>query len=195
MSARQASLFDTAPPGPEGFRYRDELISADEEARLVERFAALPFKAFEFRGYEGLRRTVSYGWRYDFNAARLTRSKDVPGFLAPLREKAAAFAGLAPVDFAHALVTEYAPGAPIGWHRDRPQFGQVVGVSFLSPCLFRFRRKAGDRWERISTPLEPRSAYLLSGPARDAWEHSITAAERLRYSVTFRTLREPPQKL
>ena len=192
MSPVQPSLFNTAPAGPEGFRYQAELVTGEAEAELVARFAELPFKAFEFRGYEGLRRTVSFGWRYDFNTARLTRSDDLPDFLAPLRDQAAAFARTSPEAFVHALVTEYAPGAPIGWHRDRPQFGKVVGVSFLSPCLFRFRRKAGAGWTRMSVPLAPRSAYLLDGEAREVWEHSITPSERLRYSVTFRTLRDGP---
>lgn len=106
-----------------------------------------------------------------------------------LRERAAGFAGRSPVEFPHVLLTEYSAGAAIGWHKDKGVFGEVVGVSLLSPCTFRFRRKAGERWERASITAEPGSAYLLAGPARTEWEHSIPAVEALRYSVTFRTLR------
>ena len=88
------------------------------------------------------------------------------------------------------MVTEYAPGAAIGWHKDRSVFGDVLGVSLVSPCRFRLRCKAGSTWDRSSLIVEPRSVYLLSGPARAQWEHSIPAVEALRYSVTFRNLRE-----
>src|SRR5205085_2830714 len=108
-------------------------------------------------------------------------------FLLPLRGRAAAFAGLDPDELADALVTEYSPGAAIGWHRDRPIFGDVIGISLGAPCRFRLRRKLGDRWERASLVLRPRSAYLLRGPVRHEWQHSIPPVEALRYSVTFRS--------
>lgn len=173
---------------PEGFRYRADLLTIDEERDLVERLAALPLKEFEFRGYVGKRRVMSFGWHYDFGDATLQRTGDIPSFLRPLRDRAAAFADLAPDDLPHALITEYRPGAPIGWHRDRPAFGDVIGISLLSSCVFRFRRKSGAKWERYSIIAEPRSAYLLRGASRTAWEHSIPAVEALRYSVTFRSL-------
>src|SRR6185437_1327114 len=102
----------------------------------------------------------------------------------------AAFAGLASALLQHVLVTEYAPGAAIGWHKDKAVFGEVVGISLLSSCVFRLRRRAGRTWERASFTAEPRSAYLLEGPARTEWEHSIPAVDRLRYSITFRSLRQ-----
>ncbi|MDP8916920.1 MAG: alpha-ketoglutarate-dependent dioxygenase AlkB [Pseudomonadota bacterium] len=185
----QASLFPSVPTLPEGLRYQPDLLSPDEERVLTARLRELPFRAFEFRGFEGRRRVVSFGWRYDFNSSRLEPAEPMPAFLLPLREKAAGLAGRPASDLAHALVTEYAPGAPIGWHRDRPEFDEVVGVSLLSPCLFRLRRKRGSGWERASFTAEPRSAYLLSGPARSEWEHSVPPVEALRYSVTFRTVR------
>jgi alkylated DNA repair dioxygenase AlkB len=129
---------------------------------------------------------VSFGWRYDFNERELQQADDMPPFLLPLRQRAAAFAALPPSGFQHALVTEYSPGAAIGWHRDKAVFAEVVGVSLLAPCRFRFRRKQGSKWERASLTLEPRSAYLLRGPARSEWEHSIPDVDRLRYSITFR---------
>jgi alkylated DNA repair dioxygenase AlkB len=155
----------------------------------VRRFAELPFKAFEFQGYLGKRRVVSFGWQYDFNTMELRRTEDMPGFLLPLREKAAGFAGLAASELQHVLLTEYAAGAAIGWHKDRSVFGEVVGISLLSSCVFRLRRKSGAKWERASFIAEPRSAYLLSGPARTEWEHSIPAVDSLRYSITFRNFR------
>ena len=177
------------PNLPEGFGYRPELIGEAQERALVERLRELPFREFEFHGYTGRRRVVSFGWRYDFSAHQLGRADDMPDYLLALRETAAAFAGLEPGRLGHALVTEYAPGAGIGWHRDKAVFGDVIGVSLLAPCVFRLRRAAAGGWERASVTAEPRSAYLLSGPARTEWEHSIPAVGALRYSVTFRGLR------
>lgn len=176
---------------PAGFRYAPGLIDATEEARLVAAFADLPFKEFEFRGFLGKRRVVSFGLRYDFNGGGLRKAEPMPPFLEPLRERAAAFAGLAPDRLAHALITEYRPGTAIGWHRDRPHYDDVIGISLLSPCTFRLRRKRGASWERAATRLDRRSVYLMRGPSREEWEHSIPAVEELRYSVTFRSLRVP----
>jgi alkylated DNA repair dioxygenase AlkB len=187
MTAEQLSFLPPARLAPEGFRYDENLITAAEEARLVEQIGTLPFREFEFHGYLGKRRVVSYGWRYDFTGQRIEQTDAIPDFLLPLRDRAAAFADLQPSALVHALVTEYSAGAAIGWHKDRPAFGDVVGVSLLSPCLFRLRRKVGERFERASFRLAPRSAYLLHGTARTAWEHSIPGVEELRYSVTFRT--------
>jgi len=178
---------------PEGFRYQADILPADEERELVERIRELPLKEFEFHGYVGKRRVVSYGWHYDFGERRLQDADEIPAFLLPLRERAAAFAGVAPGDLPHMLVTEYSPGAAIGWHRDKRVFGDVIGFSLLSPCVFRLRRKAGEKWERYSLTAEPRSAYLLHGPSRTEWEHSIPAVDSLRYSVTFRSLSPNPR--
>ena len=178
------------PNLPEGFRYRPELIGPADESALLARVRALPFREFEFHGYTGKRRVVSFGWHYDFSARHLRKAEDIPEYLLALREAAAAFAGLGPGEFPHVLVTEYGPGAGIGWHRDKGVFGRVVGVSLLAPCMLRFRRAAGPRkWERANVEAAPRSAYLLSGPARGEWEHSIPPVDAPRYSITFRTLR------
>lgn len=174
---------------PEGFRYQADVLPHEEERELVERVRELPLKEFEFHGYVGKRRVLSYGWHYDFSDARLRPTDQIPPFLQKLRERAAAFAGLATEDLPHALITEYGPGAAIGWHRDKGVFGDVVGISLLSPCVFRLRRKAGSTWERYSLTVEPRSAYLLRGDSRTGWEHSIPGVEALRYSITFRSLR------
>jgi alkylated DNA repair dioxygenase AlkB len=176
-------------PPPEGFHYAPDVITPDEERALLEHVRRLPLKEFEFHGYVGKRRVLSYGWHYDFGERKLSQAEEIPPFLLPARDRAAAFAGLAPDDLPHALVTEYGPGAAIGWHRDKGVFGDVIGISLLSACVFRLRRKAGTAWERYSLTAEPRSAYLLRGPSRTEWEHSIPAVDALRYSITFRTLR------
>lgn len=177
---------------PEGFRYRTDFLEVDEERQLIERFQDLPFKPFEFHGYLARRRIVSFGWSYDYGERTLKRAPEMPEFLLGIRERAAAFADLAPADLVHAVVTEYSPGTPIGWHRDRPVFGDVTGISLHSECLFRFRRKFQGGWERFSLTADPRSIYLMRGPARTEWEHSIPEVPELRYSITFRTLRADP---
>jgi alkylated DNA repair dioxygenase AlkB len=174
---------------PPGFRYAADVFSVTDEHAFVREFESLPFKPFEFHGYLGKRRIVSYGRRYDYGVRALRDVEAIPACLQPLKEIASRFSGIPATAFAQALVTEYPPGAGIGWHRDKPMFEDVVGVSFLAPCVLRLRRKAGTGWERRSVQIEPRSAYLLRGPVRDEWEHSIAPPNVLRYSVTFRTLR------
>jgi alkylated DNA repair dioxygenase AlkB len=186
---RPAQLSLLEAPAVSGLAYQAEFISSEQERALVERLAQLAFKPFEFRGYLGRRRVVSFGVRYDFNDSRMHEAPDIPDFLLPLRTLAATFAGVAPAALRQALVIEYQPGAGIGWHRDRPGFGDVIGVSLLSPCRFRLRRRQGTGWQRQEVLLEPRSAYLLRGEVREAWEHSIPPADSLRYSVTFRSLK------
>lgn len=187
--AAQPDLFAAPPAFPEGLRYAEDILSERMSADLIEAFAELPFQAFDFHGFKGLRRIVSYGSRYDFSASRLRDAEPMPALLQPALDAAAAFAGVDPTAFAHVLMTEYAPGAGIGWHRDRPEFDKVVGLSFGAPATLRFRRREGDRWRRAALRVEPRSAYLLDGAAREAWQHSIAPGDTMRWSVTFRTLR------
>ena len=184
----QPDLFTNGPSLPEGFRYGANLIQPDQEQALLEEIRRLPFKEFEFHGFLGKRRVVSFGWRYDFNGGGLRKTEDMPNFLMAVRDKAGAFAGIAPAELQQVLVTEYRLGAAIGWHRDRSVFGDVVGFSLLAPCKFRFRRRAGDSWSRVSLTLKPRSIYLLRGSSRTDWEHSIPAVDAPRYSLTFRNV-------
>jgi len=190
----QRSLFENAADEAltarlVGFRYEPELLDRSEEAALVDHLRSLPFREFEFHGYRGKRRVVSFGWKYDYSGAKLQKADEMPEFLLPLRARAASFAKLAPEDFPHALVTEYGPGAGIGWHRDKAVFGEVVGISLLASCVLRFRRKQETKWERVNVLTESRSAYHLTGPARTEWQHSILRVDELRYAITFRTLR------
>jgi alkylated DNA repair dioxygenase AlkB len=184
--ARQAQLFRVQP---EGFGYEEDFVSTEEERELAGRISELPLKEFEFHGYTGKRRVIFFGWRYDFDRYALHETEPIPEFLHAVRARAAAFAGLAAEDLEHVLLTEYGPGTTIGWHRDKAVFEDVVGISLLSPCIFRMRLKAGSKWERCNVSLTPRSAYLLRGEARTLWEHSIPAVPALRYSITFRSMK------
>ena len=194
MKAQQLSFLAEADRRPEGLVFEPDLIVPVEESELLARLAGLDFRPFEFQRFLGKRRTVSFGWSYRFDGSGLAPAAPMPGWLLPLRERAAAFAGLDPEALEHVLLIEYAEGAGLGWHRDRPVFGEVIGVSLLAPAPLRFRRKRGDRWERFTLTPEPRSAYLLRGPARTQWEHSIPPVETLRYSITFRTLADGGRK-
>ena len=175
---------------PEGFRYQPDFLSEEDERSLLEQVKVLPFREFEFHGFTGKRRVVSFGWRYDFKGGGLTKTEDIPEFLSGIRARAERFAGIAPGELQQILITEYAPGAAIGWHKDRSVFGDVVGISLLSACTFRLRLKTGHRWQRRNLIVEPRSVYILSGPSRTEWEHSIPGVEILRYSITFRNVLE-----
>ena len=186
----QLHLFAAPPKLPEGFVDRPDAISPADERALIEEIEALAFRNFEFHGYVGKRRVVSFGWQYDFGHRTLRQADDMPAFLRALREVAGTVAGLPATQFQHVLVTEYSAGSEIGWHRDKDVFGEIVGISLLSPCTFRLRRATGTSWERASITAEPRSAYVLRGPSRTEWEHSIPAVNALRYSVTFRNLRD-----
>jgi alkylated DNA repair dioxygenase AlkB len=184
----QTDLF-AAPAGlPEGFRYHTGVLSVEEGEALAREFASLPFKPFDFHGYLANRQVVSFGYRYDYGRRAVVEAAPFPPFLLSLRSKIAALFDRPEDAFRQVLINEYRPGAGIGWHRDKAQFDEVVGVSLLAPCSLRFRRKAGATWERASLIVEPRSAYLLSGPARTEWEHSIPVLDQLRYSITLRTL-------
>jgi alkylated DNA repair dioxygenase AlkB len=180
----QASLFDPAPPGLET---RADFITIVEEQTLLERFESLPFQPFAFQGWFGKRETVSFGWRYDFKDARVHAAPPIPDFLLPLRARAADLAVLPATALEQALVIRYDVGAGIGWHRDRPVFDKVVGISLLSACVLRFRKRDGRAFQRYSLDAAPRSAYLLQGEIRGEWEHSIAPVETRRYSVTFRS--------
>lgn len=188
----QVELFD--PPFPQGLEYVSDFIGRAEEAWLVDGIRTLPLAPARYKEYTAKRRTISFGAQYDFTANRLSASEPVPDFLLPLRERVSAWLSTPADRFAHALVTEYRPGAALGWHRDVPDFDLVVGISLGAPCRMLFRPYPPARGRapaRFDLVLETCSAYLLSGAARWRWQHSIPTTDALRYSVTFRTLRQP----
>jgi alkylated DNA repair dioxygenase AlkB len=183
-----SDLFDI--PLLPGLQYQADVVDADEEAALAAALATLPLQPFAFQGWLGRRHVASFGWRYDFDTAHFEQAAPLPRFLLPLRARAAVLAGLAADDLSQALVTRYDPVAGIGWHRDRPVFEHVVGISLLSNARLRFRRRTLHGFERFALLAERRSAYVLTGEARYGWEHSIAPLDALRWSVTFRSLSE-----
>ena len=190
---RQPALFPEMEDGPSetqppGFRYREEIITENEQAALAHSLAQLDLKPFEFHGHVGNRRVVSFGLEYDYSRRSVEPAAEMPSFLDDLLARAAEFAGCEKNAFRQVGVNEYRPGAGVGWHRDKPQFGIIVGVSLLAPATMRFRKAEGARWIRVSQTLQPRSIYILSGEARAVWEHSIAPLDHLRYSINFRTL-------
>lgn len=181
-----ADLF--GEPRIAGLEYRPDFITAAEEQALIDQLSEEQLSPFRFQGWTGKRLTRTFGWRYDFDDASFTKAEPIPGWLEPLRNKAAKYASISPDAFNHALLVRYDPGSGIGWHRDRPVFETVVGVSLGSAAILRFRRRRQDGFDRARIEVEPRSAYLLKGSARHEWEHSIAPGESLRFSITFRTL-------
>jgi alkylated DNA repair dioxygenase AlkB len=171
---------------PDGFLYRPEFISSEEENELLREIAKLEFQAFDFHGYIAKRRIVEYGFEYDFTSRQAQMARPLPAFLDPFKVRAAAWAGIRADEIIESVITEYSPGSPIGWHRDVPQFEIVIGISLKSSCRFRFKpyRREG---KIVATSLAPRSAYILRGAARWHYQHSIPAVNALRYSITFRT--------
>ena len=173
-----------------GLDYRPDVISADEESGLIERLSGADLTPFRFQGWTGKRLTRVFGWRYDFQDKSFAPVEPIPDWLYPVRAQAAKFAGLDADDFVHALLNRYDPGAGIGWHRDRPVFEKVVGISVGTAATLRFRRRRPGGFDRAEIELAPRSAYLLTGESRHQWEHSIVPHEQLRFSITFRTFSE-----
>lgn len=193
MPLPAADLFGA--PLLSGFAYAEDLVTPDEEALLIAAMDAAELSPFRFQGWLGKRLTTSFGWRYDFDDGAFAMGTPLPEWLLPLREKAADFAGLSAGDFAHALLIRYDPGAGIGWHRDRPVFEHVVGVSLGNPAVMRFRRRRPGGFDRFAAPVAPRSVYHLSGEARHDWEHSLAPMDVPRWSITFRSLSEKGRAL
>lgn len=187
MAHRQADLFDV--PGPSGLRFESAFLDSRAESAAIAAIDSDALLPFRFQGWIGNRRTISYGWRYDFEQGGFSPAPALPAWLAPLRARAEAFAGLAAGTLVQALLIHYPPGAGIGWHRDRSVFEQVVGISLGAPATLRLRRRTGPRaFDRAEQELPPRSIYLLSGEVRHDWEHSIAPMDVPRWSITFRAL-------
>jgi alkylated DNA repair protein (DNA oxidative demethylase) len=181
---------------PPGFVYRPELLTADEEQGLLDRFAQLEFDEIRMHGVVAKRTAKHYGFDYDYERASFkAEAEPIPAWLLPVRDRAGELAGVAPDELVEALVQRYPEGAQIGWHRDAPMFGTVVGMSLLSPSRMRFRRELGGERQTAELVLEPRSGYVLAGEARTKWQHHVPPAKSERYSITFRTLRHPERWL
>jgi len=187
--AKQKDLF--GPPAVPGLSFFDECLSAAEERALIARIDGLALAPFRFQEWLGKRLTLAFGWSYDFDHGALARAEPIPDWLLPLRDRAAGLTGQAPETLAQALLLRYDPGAGIGWHRDRPAFGTVMGVSLGAPAVLRFRRRSEEGFQRAALDLPPRSLYHLAGEIRRDWEHSIAPMAQTRWSITFRTLADP----
>jgi alkylated DNA repair dioxygenase AlkB len=187
--SEQLAFFSEFSGAPQGLRYAAEFISPSTEQELIAHIASLPLQPFQFGQYEGKRRVASFGFRYDYTLRRLQEAEPIPEWLGPIISQVEAFGGRS-TQVRQILCTEYDTGVGIGWHRDKPHFDRVFGMSLGSACKFRFRRPLGDKWQRFTLDAEPRSLYMMSGAARHEWEHSIPGVEAPRYSITFRTMVE-----
>ena len=196
-TSRQAQLFDVPDALPPGLAYRPDFITPDEEEALLAVFADLPFREALFQRYTARRRVVRFGEgeypaRYGAAAEEANPRRPFPDFLVPLRRRVATWRAQPEAAFVHALITEYRPGTPIGWHSDAPHFERVVGISLAGSARMRFRPYAAksDRNAALAIELAPRSAYAMEGDVRWRWQHHIPPTKELRYSITFRTLRD-----
>jgi alkylated DNA repair dioxygenase AlkB len=192
------NLFAVAAKVPDGFIYHRNFISEAEEPELIREIQSLHLKSFKYYQFTGKRRTASFGWQYEFGTSEITTAPDIPEFLLPVRTCAANFFNIDPNSLVQTSIIEYSTGSPIGWHRDIPHFGVVVGISLGAACRIRFRKFSRDRSktlnrdEVLSIELQPRSIYLMSGPSRESWQHSIPPVKELRYAIMMRTLRARP---
>lgn len=195
-SVQQESLFNEplqkAAGLPDGLLLAEEFVTVYEEQSLLQIFQSLPLTEARYQQYTARRRTVNYGSGYDFSHRRTTEAPPIPEFLQSLRIKAARWAQVAPDDFAQALISEYTPGTPLGWHRDVPDYELIFGLTLGGRGRLRFRPypwRADRRQDIFEIRPEPRSAYILRDAVRWQWQHSVPPAKVLRYSVTLRTQR------
>jgi alkylated DNA repair dioxygenase AlkB len=185
----QFELFQDGSAGPKGLRYAAEFVAKDMETDLISRIAKLPLQRFQFGAFEGNRRVTWFGFRYDYTAQKLQEAEPIPDWLTQITQTVERFGGLPSGSVRQVLCTEYDVGVGIGWHRDKPHFDQIFGLSLAAACKFRFRRRAGGKWERYTLQAQPRSLYGMEGECREIWEHSIPPVEQRRYSITFRTMK------
>ena len=193
------SLFEIPAKVPDGFIYQQNFISEAEEQELIPEIRKLHLAPFKYYQFTGKRRTASFGWQYEFGTSEITTAPDMPAFLLPIRTRAGTLFNIDPNSLVQASVIEYSIGSPIGWHRDIPHFGVVVGISLGAACRMRFRKhsrarsKNLNRDEILSIELQRRSIYLMRGASRETWQHSIPPVKELRYAVIMRTLRTKPE--
>jgi len=192
VPGRRPDLFDRTPELPPGLVYREDFLTPASEQSLIAQIEALPLREARYRSFTAKRRILSFGAGYDFETNVLLQAPALPPFLLALRERVAAWADMPASELAQSTVAEYAPGTQLGWHRDVPRFGTVVGISLASPCRMRLRpypHVKHGKGRALVLVLEPRSAYILRGAARWRWQHAISPTKALRYSITFRTMK------
>jgi alkylated DNA repair dioxygenase AlkB len=185
----QLAFFSGLSGAPQGLRYGTEFISSWTEQELIAHISSLTLQPFQFGQYEGMRRVASFGFRYDYTLRRLQDAEPIPEWLGPITSQVETFGGPS-TQVRQILCTEYDTGVGIGWHRDKPHFDRVFGLSLGSACKFRFRRRIAEKWERFTLDAAPRALYMMSGASRHVWEHSIPGVAAPRYSITFRTMVE-----
>ena len=194
----EPGLFEASAKVPDGFVYREDFISESGEHELIGEIQKLQLTPFKYYQFTGKRRTLSFGWEYEFGKSDIRTAPDIPAFLLPVRTRAGKLFNIDPNSLIQASIIEYSTGSPIGWHRDIPHFGVVVGISLGAACRMRFRKYSRGRTKKInrdeilSIELQPRSIYLMSGASREMWQHSIPPVKELRYAIMMRTLRAKP---
>jgi alkylated DNA repair dioxygenase AlkB len=174
---------------PEGLTYVPGFLTEAGERDVLAVLATFKLHPYVLHDTPSRRLVRSFGLARVASAYDVAPAAPIPTGLEWLRERCAALMGRQPGELAALLVTRYPPGAGIGWHRDAPQFGEVGGVLLLTACRMRFPRGRPRAWQTAELALQPRSAYVLSGPARTQWQHHIPAGTEQRWSMTFRTLR------
>jgi DNA oxidative demethylase len=174
---------------PEGLLFEPEIMTLTEESAFVDVIKSLPFEPYRMHGVDAKRRVVRFGAHYLGRSAAAMQASDFPLTPESLRARAAAIAGVTTHALSESLVTEYAAGAGIGWHCDSPPFGIVAGISLGGACRMRFQRREGNQRQTRAIELSRRSLYVMSGAAREEWQHSIPPVKQARWSITFRTLR------
>jgi alkylated DNA repair dioxygenase AlkB len=195
---RDPTLFEASAKVPDGFLYHQNFISEAEEQELIREIQRVHLTPFQYFQFTGKRRTASFGWQYEFGNSEITTAPEAPAFVLPIRSRAGTLFKIDPNSLVQTSIIEYSTGSPIGWHRDIPHFGVVVGISLGGACRMRFRKysrvraKNINRDELLSIELQPRSIYLMSGASRESWQHSIPPLKELRYSIMMRTLRVKP---
>jgi alkylated DNA repair dioxygenase AlkB len=188
----QRALFETGPQLPKGLIFHPDFLTTAEENGLIDVIRTLSFGEVRMHGVVAKRRLAHFGLHYAFTSHRLSPASEIPRQFAAIQVRAADLAGVAPNSLSEVRVTEYPPGAGIGWHRDAPPFGIIAGISLAADCTMRFRKGIAGKRETSAVELPRRSLYLLTQGARTDWQHSIPPITALRYSITFRTLKQKP---
>lgn len=192
MSTSPADLFGPSPAWPDGLLYVPEFLTAADEGRLLTLLAALPMREAQYYQYIAKRRIASFGFSYDFASKKLDAAPPLPDFLIELQHQVAEQIAFPADAFKQALINEYRPGTPLGWHRDTPEFESVAGVSLGGSCRMRFRPyppKPGRDPKTFTLNVAPRSLYLMQDQVRWRWQHSVSPTREQRWSITFRTMR------